>query len=50
MNLGVGEYGGGVEITIIISKNKNIKETNTLGFFIYKSIHFNMFIPISLPV
>lgn len=40
MNLGVGEYGGGVEITIIISKNKNIKETNTLGFFIYKSIHF----------
>lgn len=37
------------EITIIISKNKNIKETNTL-FFIYKSIHFNTFIQISLPV
>lgn len=33
MNLGVGGYGGGVERNnrIIISKNKNIKET--LGFF-----------------
>lgn len=32
MNLGVGGYRGGVERNIIISKNKNIKET--LGFFL----------------